>query len=441
VHYLVLLQNPATIAPTGGMIGALDYLTLDHATVHTDFSSVTLPHQITTVSAPLPEEFYSPIGYWSILDSNWSPDFPLSARIARWFYGEDTGRWSDGVIGILDPGIVRILGATGPVYLPAYGRWVNASNVEPLAQYYVRHTDHHGPSAAGTTDTVRKQFLGDVIRALVDRLQSLPRARWRAVSRALEEAVATREIQLYSRRPGVQAAIRDSGADGSLSSKPGDFLSVVDFNESDNKLNPYVHESADYRVRVEPDLWLDATLSIRYAVSPSPLTMEGSGPELGLGGSKHDYEDYLRVYVPRGSRLVTVTGAQAWAALPAYGLTQLGGRFIVRERRSRTVTFHYRIPANALAALDGRHYRLTVRHQPGSSLSPVRVTVLAGSGVGLGPTGATSESRDLRLDRDNTLSIRLQGSLWPRLVSPTARNGLPDPYIPFADLRDRKHQY
>jgi hypothetical protein len=89
------------------MIGALDYLTLDHATVHTDFSSVTLPHQITTVSAPLPEEFYSPIGYWSILDSNWSPDFPLSARIARWFYGEDTGRWSDGVIGILDPGIGR----------------------------------------------------------------------------------------------------------------------------------------------------------------------------------------------------------------------------------------------------------------------------------------------------------------------------------------------
>jgi hypothetical protein len=439
MQYLVLLQNPANLAPTGGMYGALEYLTLSHASVHEQFSSVALPYQITTVSAPLPEELYSPIGYWTLLDSNWSPDFPLSARIARWFYGEDTGRWSDGVIGILDPGIVRILGGTGPVYLPQYSRWVSAGNVEQLSEYYVRHTANHGPLQTGTKDTIRKQFLGYVIRALMNRLQSLPSGRWGPVSRALQAAVATREIQLYSRNPEVQLAIRTSGADGSLAARPGDFLSVVDFNESDSKLNPYVQESAQYRVHVRPDLWLDATLSLHYHVSPSPDTIEGTGPEFGFGGSKHDYEDYLRVYVPRGSQLLTVTGAQGWAAVPAYGLTQLGGRFIVREGQSRTVTFRYRVPANAFQGVGYGRYLLSVRHQPGANLTAMRVAVSGGSGVTLGQAGSTSLQRSLALDRDAALSLSLHGAIHPRLITLPRASGPVDPYIPFADLRDRRH--
>jgi hypothetical protein len=439
-HDLVLLQNPANIAPTGGMIGAVDYLTLSHGAVHGEFGSVHPPHEITSVSAPLPEELYSPIGYWTLIDSNWSPDFPLAARTARWFYGEDTGRWSDAVIGLLDTGIVRLLGATGPVYLPAFRRWVDASNVESLAQLYVNGL-YHGPSQAGSADTVRKQFLGDVMQALINRLQSEPVERLPAVGSALTGAIAAREIQIYDRRGDVEKVIRASGADGSVSSRPGDFLAVVDFNESDNKLNPYVHESAQYRVRVGPDLWLDSTLSIHYDLAPSPPGLEGSGPALGTVGTKHDYEDYLRVYVPRGSRLVRMSGAEPWAALPAYGLTQLGGRFIVREGHSRTVTIHYRVPANAFDRLGFDRYSLTVRHQAGANLASLHVAIQGRAGVTLGPRRSASVDRVLRLDRDAGLQLSLGGPLRPRVVSLPRPSGPIDPYMPFADLRDPRHPF
>jgi Protein of unknown function (DUF4012) len=440
-HYLLLLQNPANLAPTGGMIGALDYITVDHASLHSNFSSVKLPHQITSVAAPLPEELYSPIGYWTLLDSNWSPDFPLSARIARWFYGEDTGQWSDGVVALLDPGIVRLLGATGPVYVPAYHRWVAATNVESLSQFYVKGSAYHGPSRVGMKDTVRKQFLGYVVHALVTRLQQLPRARWSAVGVALEDAVATREIQLYDRRPTVQSAIRSSGADGSLQSSPGDFLAIVDFNESDSKLNPYVHQRAQYHAVIGPDLWIDSTLSIQYSVAASPANLEGHGPALGLQGTKHDYDDYLRVYVPRGAQLVGTSGLEPWAPLPAYGLTQFGGRFIVREGQTRTITIHYRIPANALAGSSAGQYTLAVRHQPGANLTSLRVTIDALGGVTLGPKGTASLTRTLSLDRDAGLQLDLHGSLHPRSILLPHAPGPIDPYLPFSDFRDPKHPY
>src|SRR5947209_10222002 len=94
-----------------------------------------------------------------------------------------------------------------------------------------------------------------------------------------------------------------SGADGLLQAAPGDYLAVIDDNRSYNKLNPYVHESAEYRVEVGSDLWLNATLRLRYHVAPSPADLHGAGPAFGLQGSKHDYQDFLRVYVPTGARL------------------------------------------------------------------------------------------------------------------------------------------
>jgi hypothetical protein len=240
----------------------------------------------------------------------------------------------------------------------------------------------------------------------------------------------------------VQTAIRDSGADGSLHARPGDYLSIVDFNQSDSKLNPYVQQLAQYHVLVQPDLGLDATLTLRYHVSPSPADLEGTGPVFGFGGSKHDYEDYLRIFVPRGARLLGVTGAEKWAALPAYGLTQIGGRFIVREGQTRTVTFRYRIPANALAGPGPHRYRLYIRHQPGANLTAIGVGVTAGGGVRLGASGVTSVQRILPVGQDTALTIPLGGSLRPRVVPLPHTSGPIDPYLPVADLRqDKKHPF
>jgi Protein of unknown function (DUF4012) len=437
-HYLIILQNPAELRATGGFIGAADYVTLRDGAMRSAFVGSTLPHEIDSVSAPLPETLYTAESTWLFRDSNWSPDFPLSARLARWFYGEDTGNWSNGVIGLVDTGIRRFLGVTGPIYVGAFHQWVDAGNVDRLAEQYV-HGSYHGSSRAGTSDTVRKQFLARVAAVLLNRIQSMPPDRWPALTQALGEAAAAREIQVYDRRPAVESTIRMSATDGGLRSGPGDFLAVVDDNRSYNKINPFIHEWAQYQVDIRPDLGLEVKLAIHYYNAPSPSSLDGAGPFFGLLAGKHEYQDFVRVFVPAGAQLTAVSGVDKWAPAPAYGLTQLAGRFLLQEGRRKTVTFRYRLPANVFSHDHFKQYVLTVRHQPGGNLRSVRVVVRGMNGVSIGSGPATRVARVLQVHRDVRLELPVSSGTQPRVRSLPGQTGPVDPYVPFSYMHDPRH--
>jgi hypothetical protein len=436
-RYLLVLQDPTEIHATGGFIGAVDFVTLRNGVPSHSFTSSIIPVEDTHIPPPAPLGLYANEGFWQFLYSNWSPDFPLAARSERWTYGEGTGQWADGVVNIQDTVMPSLLAATGPVYLPAFNQTVTANNVTALTERYVNGT-YHGPSTAGNPDTVRKQFLGALLNALIERSQSLSLNGYVSLGTALAGAVSRRDMLLYDRVPGVEAAIRASNGDGTLRYPGGDFLAVVDDNRSDNKLNPYVREWGEYDVHVGSDLWTDATLTLHYHVGPSPADLEGFGPGGGSRGNKHDYEDFLRVYVPPGTRLISSSGLSRWAPAPAYGMTQLAGDFIVREGATRTIRFHYRVPANAFATWDFRRYVLTIRRQSASNLGSPAVTVRGSGGVRV-ETAATHISRHVTGDR--TLTMPIVGQMSPRTVQLPAPPANLDPYIDLSALRDGKHRF
>jgi hypothetical protein len=441
-RYLLAWQNPAELRATGGFIGASDLITLhEGAMTHRFAGRVPLPREIDSIPLPLPEALYTPETYWIFCDSNWSPDFPLSARLERWFYGEDTGQWADGVIDYVDTATPDILRVTGPVYLPGYNRWVDAGNVTALAQHYINGR-YKGPVHQGPSDNIRKQFFNAVMQALLRRLQALPLDRWPALGNTLLHAITRRDIQLYDTRPAVQAAIVATGADGRIEHPAGDYLYVVDDNRSYNKLNPYVREAATQQVSIRPDFSLDETLTLRYHVDPSPANLEGYGPYVGQWGSKHDYQEFLRVYVPADARLERISGLQRWVPTAAYGLTQFAGRFLIRQGHSATIIIHYRVPATVLGAGSLGQYRLTVQRQPGSSRSNLRVVVRGLGGITLtahGRPAGTQVEATLPLQRDAHLALSLLGSARPRLRLLPPSPQLADPYLPYKSFNDPKH--
>src|SRR5579872_5726838 len=209
----------------------------------------------------------------------------------------------------------------------------------------------------------------------------------------------------------------------------GDLLAVIDDNRSYSKLNPYVQETASYAVAIEPNGWADAALSLRYHVNPSPANLEGMGPGTGIWGSKHDYQDFIRVYVPAGSRLLAETGLAPWAPTLAYGLTQFAGRLLVPQRSTRTVVFHYRIPPGSVDGAGA--YTLTVQRQPGANLISVTILLSGRGGVLIRPAGSNSVHRLLSLDgRLTHLDVPLtgiSGGTGPHLSQPTG-----DPYVPYS---------
>lgn len=440
-HILFAWENPAELRATGGFVGATTFFTVRHGRLSTTFYGRAPPHEIASVPVPLPEAMYTFESHWILADSNWSPDFPLSARLERWFYGEDTGWWADAVIDFVDSATPDILRGIGPVYLLAYHRWVNAGNVNALAGQYVHGGGYWGPQRRGDPDTLRKQFLNATLRAALQRAQALPFTRWQALGTALARTIARGDLLLYDRQPAVEAAIRAVHADGGLVHAHGDFLSIVDDNRSYNKLNPYVQERAAYAVTILPALRLESTLTIHYHVDRSPAGLVGYGPGYGLWGTKHDYQDFLRVYVPGGAVLESTSGLERWAPLPAYGLTQLAGRFLLREGHDLTVRFRYTLPANVLSVLGGSQYRLTVQRQSGASLRSLQVTIRGSSGVSIAEKSGRSVSivqRDLPLGVHSGLEATLHGAVHLHIVS-TALAGGSDPYVPFAFLRDPRH--
>jgi hypothetical protein len=177
-----------------------------------------------------------------------------------------------------------------------------------------------------------------------------------------------------------QALARAIGADGSLNRTSGDFLYVVDSNLSYNKINRYVHLRTGYRVRIRPDGWLDANLTLHFHNTPAPAYMATSAYGIGPGGSAYggplDYADFVRIYVPNGAQLIDQSGwSQRWTGGPAYGKEMFAGYLIVPKGKSRTIHLHYVVPPNVFSATSGHRYSLFVQHQPGGYPDQLSVSV------------------------------------------------------------------
>jgi hypothetical protein len=165
-----------------------------------------------------------------------------------------------------------------------------------------------------------------------------------------------------------------------------------------NKINELVRERITYRATVEPDRSLRSTVVIAYANTATPTNLPK--PQ-----NNTLYEDFVRVYVPLGSRLLHTSGlTQPWPTTRAHNKTIFSGYLRVPSRARATVTFTYTVPPNAL--LDPATYHLTIQKQPGTDAIPVSVQVRTGApSIRVGGGSSWSWQGPLRTDMPLTASL------------------------------------
>jgi hypothetical protein len=383
MRYLALFQNNTELRATGGFVGSFAEIDIQNGAI----ADLTLPGGGTYdiqgqlkefVEAPEPLALINP--RWEFQDGNWFPDFPTSAKKMQWFYEHGGGPTTDGVIAVNATFLEKLLEVIGPVEIPEYDVTIDSEN-------FLFTTEKIVEVDFGTTATP-KAFLGDLAPLILEKIQNADTKLLLQVIAVVEAGMQQRDIQLYFRDNNAQRVMHDLGYDGAIAQTAGDYLMVVNTNIGGGKTDVVIEQDVDVAVDIA------ASGSIVDTVT---ITKTHKGMANALFTGKNNV-DYIRVYVPEGSVLLSasgfevppdalfeesdvalipdddlsivmsdktydaVTGVDIWNE---FGKTVFGGWMQTAPGETETVTFSYRIPQVLFADIEEDSLKTQLRRTIG----------------------------------------------------------------------------
>ncbi|MFM8305447.1 MAG: DUF4012 domain-containing protein [Actinomycetota bacterium] len=305
-RYLLLVQNPAELRGTGGLIGNWGFLTATDGRLRLE--TLERVQSLNTLGTPRDRVLRAPQDYVdryerfdpvrTLQNANISPDFPTVSSVVADVLGQSGAR-VDGVLAVDPLGLAALMELTGPVKVAGWPTPINADNVVDVTL--------RDAYAAFARTPDRADFLGDVARESIDRATSGDLGSLAALSRTLGEAARQGHIQLWLAQPGEQAVVDEIGLSGRVPSPRGDSLLVSNTNAGGNKLDYYLRRAIDYSVTVTPSAdrrtaRAEGTIGVRLdnTVPASGVPQIAAGPYEGLTerfvyGQNHSYTS---VYTP-----------------------------------------------------------------------------------------------------------------------------------------------
>lgn len=394
--YLIVAQNSDELRATGGFIPGAWLLTLDRGEISVlQFWDTTAVDDLNAHPPLPPEGLLQTLwaGAWLFRDATWYPDFPTTANVIEQMFKLGVGTEVDGVIGLNQGAVQRILQALGSVPLP------DGQLLEPSSFMMIFEKE---------TDAKGREYLDAFLQAVLERLRSSgSRGDLVPLLAALNGGLRAKEILLFFHDPALQETVHQNGWDGSLSNAPGDYLMVVDSNVGFSKVNRNITREIRYDVNLggdSPEARLDITYhNLSSGKPPDGCRIQSSD----VAGSTYAesknacYWDYVRVYTPDGGAL----GGSSPFPMPQGSLyrrvgyndiedtlrvyqeaakTVFAGFFTVEIGATRAVAFIYTLPQGVLQKEgDNLRYNLRIQKQPGIPTTPSTVTVRLPSGYRL----------------------------------------------------------
>jgi len=370
-RYLILLQNNNELRATGGFIGSYMIVDVDDGAItKMETKDVYQTDGQLMDNVPAPPGIDQVADRLYMRDANYSPDFPTSAESIMWFLEHSRGPSVDTVIAI-DPAVAQeLLEAIGPVTLPHFPYAVNAENFERIFSF---HTEAK-LSGTGTP----KQLLFDFIPVLKARLMNVDMLV--KVSGALKQLVEEKHIQAYSKDSDVESLFTRLSVDGKMvaAAPKTDFLAVVTTAIGGNKSDAYIKTNLAHRTEVAKNGGIVDYLTVtkthtwneKEMAKWQPLIDRFGTGKLGLSSLRYilgegDNVDYMRVYVPKGSRLMSSNVANMTTS-EDLGYTVYAFRFgPVTAGKTVAINLQYELPFR-LSFGPTDNYRFVAEKQAGS---------------------------------------------------------------------------
>jgi hypothetical protein len=292
--YLFLFQNPYESRATGGFIGSYGFLDMKDGHIRKFFvDGIFNPDGQLSVDVIPPEPIRKISAGWSLHDSNWFADFPLSAEKAIYFYEKGGGQTVDGVIAITPTVLKRFLEMTGPIALEEYDTVITAENFMENIQYEVEY-DYD------KEENRPKKILDDLAPIVIERVFSGAKDVGASqILEALYSSLREKHILLYARDEEVQSLYEQAGWTGEILNTEYDYINVIHSNINGYKTDGVIDEKITKVSEIKKDGSIINTVTVERMHNG--------------GDTPYDFfnqvnADYMRLYVPQGSQLISVEG-------------------------------------------------------------------------------------------------------------------------------------
>ncbi|MBM3708758.1 MAG: DUF4012 domain-containing protein, partial [Actinobacteria bacterium] len=309
--YLLVFQNNAEARATGGFIGSYGVLDLDQGRIKGLFIDdiYNLDGQLHEKIIP-PRPIQKISTAWSTHDANWFADWPTSAQKIMWFYEKAGGATPDGVISLTPAVVENLLALTGPIEIPEFNIALNKDNFIETLQYKVEidyDKELNQP----------KKILADFAPKFLDRLWEIWPQKYDEIFKVLDNSLSQKDILFYFSDTATQQVFLKQGWGGELLPTDKDYLSVVNTNINGFKTDRMVKQKIYHKSEIQSDGSVINTVKIIRV-------------HLG-GASEYDWynrvnTNYLRVYVPAGSQLLSAKGHTLEGYSPPVDYKKLGFR-------------------------------------------------------------------------------------------------------------------
>lgn len=325
-RYLLVFQNNSELRASGGFLGSYALVDIRDGKIKNlevpgGGSYDTEGGMNVRVVAPKPLWLVNPL--WHFWDANWWPDWPTTAKNLMWFYEKSDGPTVDGVISVTPTVVERLLEITGPIDLTKeYGIIIDANNFWETVQKIVEQknlalTNPESVIGVPATSTIvksslpikqgleenvdnkPKKIIGDLMAKILETLPTkLDKNSLVQILALFEESMAEKQVLFYFTDPSLQAEVSNRNWAGEVKSSSRDYLMVVNTNIAGQKSDRMMTEDIEHKSEVKADGSIINTVTITR-------THTGIKNEVMTGVRN---VDWIRVYVPKGSELLSAEG-------------------------------------------------------------------------------------------------------------------------------------
>jgi hypothetical protein len=372
--YMILFQNDKELRPTGGFMTAYAIMKVDKAkfTPVTSDDIYSLDAKYTpTIEAPQPIIDYIKGPYalspkWRLRDMNWSPDFATAMELFVPAAEKAGVTKIDGVISVDTQLLVNLLNAIGPIGVPGYGNFSTAINTKCNCADVIYQLESFADIEGAviwspTTGKIisapanynnRKAIIGPLMNSIMANALGQPKDKLSGLVQAIFTSLVEKHVLFYMLDPTTEKAVADFGVGGAINQTfTGDYLHINDSNLGGRKSNLYAIEEVEQDIKVAGDGSVTKTVTITY-----------KNPQSQDGWLNSVLPTWVRVYVPKGSTLITSEGLEAKTdPHEDLGKTVFAGFFQLRPEGVSKVTFEYKLPFKVSGT-----YNLLIQKQPGT---------------------------------------------------------------------------